>query len=70
MMLQQLAAGNEPTSSAAERLAQRRCNHVDFAEHAKVFRGATSGGAKHSGCVRIIHDHDRVVVAGKLENLR
>ena len=53
--------GDESARRAAERLAERRRDDVDLAEHAEMLGGAAAGLAEHAGRVRVVHDDDRVV---------
>src|SRR5689334_18441984 len=59
---------HETTCSAAERLAECRCDHVDFADYTVMLRGATTVLAEHSGCVRVVHHDNRIVFARDLED--
>ena len=47
--------GDESAGRAAERLAERRRDDVDFAEHAEMLGRAATGLAEHAGRVRVVH---------------
>ena len=62
--------GDVPAGGAAQRLAERARQHVHLAEHAEVLDDTAAGLADHADAVRVVHEHDRVVRARQLEDVR
>ncbi len=60
---------DEPPRRTAERLAERRGDDIDFAEHSEMLRRTASGRADHARRVRVVDDQHRVVIARDLEQL-
>ena len=54
----------------AERLAERRGDDVDPADHAAVLVRAAPGLADEARCVRVVHEHHGVVLLGQARRSR
>src|SRR5438093_1521079 len=68
-------AGGKTAGGSAERLAERGGDDVHVAQHAVVLGRAAAVLAEHAGSVRVVHGHDRPVLAcqhddvGELRNV-
>src|SRR6267378_338232 len=58
---------HEAARRSAQRLAERGCDDVDFAENPEMLRSSPSGRAKDSGPMRIVDGDYRVVIFRELE---
>ena len=60
----------KPPAAPPSALPERARDHVDLAEDAEVLGHAASRLAHDAGAVRVVDEHDRVVLAGELDDLR
>ena len=66
-------AGRESAGGAAKRLAQRRRDHIDLAQHPIVLRGPAARCAEDACRMRVIHGEHRIILpcqGGKIRQLR
>src|SRR5581483_7316376 len=64
-----LASRDVAAGCAAERLAERARDHVDLTDNSEVLGHAPPRLPHHPGAVRVVDDHDRVVLARELEDV-
>ena len=63
------ARGDVAAGGAPEGLAERAGDDVDLAAQAEVLRRPEPVLAEHADAVRVVEDHDRVVLAGERDDL-